>query len=185
MPREELSNACRTAAEALQVLSNVNPTGVLNRVHRNTTNTSNPVVPNSPESLPNRLSNVFASGAGGSNTTSLENELGARFPTVGVNRSRKRRPTSSVNALRSNKKKAQRGRRNNDVVYKDLVFIPNPEETDVPTHKKRLELEEQNFVIHKFPFTRSWSAGTLKEEIGKVLPTGTEFEFMKVLTNRY
>ena len=65
---------------------------------------------------------------------------------------------------------------------KDLVFIPDPEDTDVPTRKKRLELEEQNFVFHEFPFDRSWLAATLQEEIRKVLPPGIEFEFLKVLT---
>ena len=179
MSREELTNACRTAAEALQVLGNVNPVGILNRVEGNT----NRLV---PSSLPNRLSNVFGgASASGSNDMNLENELADRFPTVSASRSRKRRSTastSSLSSLRNNKKKAQRGRKGNDVVFKDLVFIPDPEETAVPTHKKRLELEEQNFVIHEFPFNRSWSAATLKEEVRKVLPTGTEFEFMKVWT---
>lgn len=169
-----LSNACRTAAEALQILGNVNPTGILNRVEANTSRQV-------PSSLPNRLSNVFG-GASGSNNTNLENELADRFPSVSANRSRKRRSASSLNSVRNNKKKTQRGRRGNDVVLKDLVFIPDPEDTDVPTHKKRLELEEQNFVFHEFPFNRSWSAATLQEEIRKVLPPGTEFEFLKVLT---
>ena len=174
MSREELSNACRTAAEALQILSNVNPAGILNRVEAN-------VSRQMPSSLPNRLSNVFGGGSG-SNDTNLESELADRFPTVSARRSRKRRSTSCSNSAQNNKKKQQRGRKSNDVVFKDLVFIPDPEETDVPTHKKRLELEEQNFVIHEFPFNRLWSATTLKEEIRKVLPPGSEFEFMKVLT---
>jgi hypothetical protein len=67
MSREELTNACRTAAEALQVLGNVNPVGILNRVEGNT----NRVV---PSSLPNRLSNVFGdASASGSNRVGYKN----------------------------------------------------------------------------------------------------------------
>ena len=124
---EGRANACRTAAEALQVLGNVNPVGILNRVEGNT----NRVV---PSSLPNRLSNVFggASASGSNDMNLMENELADRFPTVSASRSRKRRSTastSSLSSLRNNKKKAQRGRKGNDVVFKDLVFIPDPEET--------------------------------------------------------
>ena len=113
MSREELSSECRTAAEALQVLSNVNPAGILTRVEAS-------AVPTSVSNLlPNRLSSVF--GSGGSST--LGNELADRFPTIGINRSRKRRQETPLKSVRNNKKQAQRGRQANDIVHKD-IFIP-------------------------------------------------------------
>ena len=56
MSRGELSSACRTAAEALQVLNNVNPAGIFTRVEASAVPTS------ISNSLPNRLSSVFRSG---------------------------------------------------------------------------------------------------------------------------
>ena len=56
MSREELSSACRTAAEALQVLSNVNPAGILTCVEAS-------AVPTRISNwLLNRLPSVFGLG---------------------------------------------------------------------------------------------------------------------------
>ena len=66
-------------------------------------------------------------------------------------------------------------------VNKDLVFIPDKSISSVPTHKDRLELESQGYIIHGFPFQRRWSEFELKCEIIRQFPQLeiTGFEFLK------
>ena len=67
-------------------------------------------------------------------------------------------------------------------VNKDLVFIPNKNISTVPTHKNRVELESQGYIIHGFPFRRQWSEVELKCEIVRQFPELeiTGFQFLKV-----
>ncbi|XP_046857794.1 uncharacterized protein LOC124451201 [Xenia sp. Carnegie-2017] len=76
----------------------------------------------------------------------------------GNKKKRKRKSTTSKSTL---KPKA---------VHKDLVLVPEPTQTSVPTHSSRVSLESDGFVIHSFPFVREWDDINLKEEIENVFP---------------
>ncbi|XP_028412414.1 uncharacterized protein LOC114535234 [Dendronephthya gigantea] len=76
----------------------------------------------------------------------------------GVNKKKRKRTSSSKVEI---KPKA---------VHKDLVLVPDPIQTSVPTHSSRVTLESDGFVIHSFPFVREWDNVTLKREIEKVFP---------------
>ena len=67
-------------------------------------------------------------------------------------------------------------------VLRDLVLMPDPGETAVPTHTRRVLLDSQGFVIHSFPFERQWDGLTLKRKIEEAFPNHTWliFEYMKV-----
>ena len=67
-------------------------------------------------------------------------------------------------------------------VNKDLIFIPNKNISTVPTHKNRVELESQGYIIHGFPFQRQWSEVELKCKIVRQFPELeiTGFQFLKV-----
>lgn len=69
------------------------------------------------------------------------------------------------------------------VVYKDLVFIPDPEEEQVPTHTARVTLETDGKVIHGFPVDMEWDARSLRRKICDQIPEllFSEFEYVKVL----
>ena len=88
-------------------------------------------------------------------SSSMQARLATLFPTVGSNRvSRKdtsRRPAKSKRTIKSTK-----GRPSKALVYKDLVLIPSPKISKVPTHTILLELEERELVFHEFPFGKSW-----------------------------
>ena len=76
----------------------------------------------------------------------------------------------------------QRRRAKVNRLTKDLVLIPDSEESLVPTHAARLELEAQGMIIHEFPFDREWDATTLRRNIEKEFPVleSRSFEFVKV-----
>ena len=42
------------------------------------------------------------------------------------------------------------------LIHKDLVLIPDPKQTTVPTHSARVLLESKGYVLHSFPFDRDW-----------------------------
>ena len=67
-------------------------------------------------------------------------------------------------------------------VVRDLVLMPDPGETAVPKHTRRVLLDSQGFVIHSFPFVRQWDGLTLKRKIEEAFPNHTWliFEYMKV-----
>ena len=69
-------------------------------------------------------------------------------------------------------------------VHKDLVLVPDPIQTSVPTHSSRVTLESDGFVIHSFPFVREWDNITLKREIENVFPQiqCCGYEYVKVCT---
>ena len=96
-------------------------------------------------------------------SSSIQARLATLFPTVGSKRaSRKdtsRRPAKSKRTIKSTK-----GRPSKTLVYKDLVLIPSPQISKVPTHTTRLQLEERELVCHEFPFGKSWDAISLKSK---------------------
>eukprot|EP00112_Aurelia_sp_Birch-Aquarium-sp1_P018322 Seg4355.5 transcript_id=Seg4355.5/GoldUCD/mRNA.D3Y31 product="hypothetical protein" protein_id=Seg4355.5/GoldUCD/D3Y31 len=72
------------------------------------------------------------------------------------------------------------GRKPSGTVNRDLVIIPNPNTTKVPSHGSHLKLETRGFVIHEFPICRSWDADKLRNQIEKHLPNEyCLFEYMK------
>lgn len=69
------------------------------------------------------------------------------------------------------------------VIYKDLVFIPDPEEQQVPTHNARVTLETEGKIIHGFPVNTEWDARSLRRKICDQIPEllFSEFEYVKVI----
>ena len=63
---------------------------------------------------------------------------------------------------------------------KDLVLIPSPKISKVPTHTTRLQLEERELVCHEFPFGKSWDANSLKTANLNQSPQLLLFEYVKV-----
>ena len=66
------------------------------------------------------------------------------------------------------------------LVYKDLILIPSPKISKVPTHTTRLQLEERDLLCHEFPFGKSWDANSLKTAILNRFPQLMLFEYIKV-----
>ncbi|XP_028417758.1 uncharacterized protein LOC114542297 [Dendronephthya gigantea] len=135
------------------------------------------------------------SSSSASNSVSME--LSRRFPSLRMPNSR---PTSaspaasSVNSgnraafSRSSSTTSQASRKRkravdkpSKVVHKDLVFIPDPEEEQVPTHTARVTLETDGKVVHGFPVDTGWDARSLRKEICKQIPEleYSEFEYVK------
>ena len=68
-----------------------------------------------------------------------------------------------------------------NIVYRDLVIIPDPGTKKVPTHNARVALEKNKLIVSGFPFDRSWDAVTLKSNIRKQLPNQDMlFQYVKV-----
>jgi len=161
-----LNVACRWAAEAIQAIQNITKSDV-RQLATATSTTSNHLTPNT---LLQRDGNP------------IKTELASRFPTF----------RSSYNPRISGKRSAfgvkgptsKRGRPSaSTIVHKDLIIIPDPNMDQVPTHKKRIHLEEKGLVVHEFPFHRNWDAFQLKLEIRKQLPKDDiMFEFVKVFS---
>lgn len=128
----------------------------------------------------------------------IAEELYNRFPSL-------RRPTNNMplpsgprlglpsqsglgpKGKKSKKKHTSRSTKPTKPVLRDLVLIPNPEETTVPTHSTRVLLDSKGFVVHSFPFQREWDSRTLTSKIDEAFPMYTLlcFEYMKVSTGNY
>jgi len=181
---EELSTACRAAADALEILSNLRPGITRNVIPRMNSTAVSVSQPNNGDRQVNNeelQSNERAiqSSTSPTSSSSIQARLATLFPTVGLNRaSRKstsRRPARSKQTIKSTK-----GRPSKTLVYKDLVLIPSPKINKVPTHTTRLQLEERELVYHKFPFDKSWDANSLKAAILNRFPKLLLFEYVKV-----
>lgn len=182
---EELSTACRAAADALEILSNLRPGFTRNVIPRMN---STAVSVSQPENGDRQVNNqeiqsneraIQLSSTSQASSSSIQARLATLFPTVGSNRaSRKstsRRPPRSKQTVKSSK-----GRPSKTLVYKDLVLIPSPKINKVPTHTTRLQLEERELVCHEFPFDKSWDANSLKSAILTRFPKLLLFEYVKV-----
>ena len=183
---EELSTACRAAADALEILSNLRPGFTRNVIPRINSSTAVSVSQANSgerqvndEGLQENESAVQSSTSTAASSSSIQARLATLFPTVGSNRaSRKttsRRPARSKQTIKSTK-----GRPSKTFVYKDLILIPSPKINKVPTHTTRLQLEERELVCHKFPFDKSWDANSLKTAILNRFPKLLLFEYVKV-----
>jgi hypothetical protein len=91
--------------------------------------------------------------------------------------------SSSTRSQPSRKRKRTVDKPSKVVIYKDLVFIPDPEEEQVPTHTARVTLETDGKVIHGFPVDMEWDARSLRRNICDQIPEllFSEFEYVKVL----
>ena len=156
---EELSTACRAAADALEILSHLRPgftRNVLPRMNSTAVSDSQPNNGDRQVSNEELQSNERAiqSSTSPASSSSIQARLATLFPTVGSNRaSRKstsRRPARSKQTIKSTK-----GRPSKTLVYKDLVLIPSPKINKVPTHTTRLQLEERELSAMSFPLTRA------------------------------
>ena len=182
---EELSTACRAATNALEILSNLRPGFTRNVIPRINSSTAVSVSQaNSGERQVNdgelqANESAVQPSTSPASSSSIQARLATLFPTVGSNRASKkdtsRRPAKSKRTIKSTK-----GRPSKTLVYEDLVFIPSPKISKVPTHTTRLQLEEEELVCHKFPFGKSWDANSLKTAILNRFPQLLLFEYVKV-----
>ena len=137
---EEPSTACRAAADALEILSDLRPHFTRNVIPRINSSTAVSVSQaNSGERQVNdeelqANESVVQSSTSPASSSSFQARLATLFPTVGSNRASNkdtsRRPPKSKRTIKSTK-----GRPSKTLVYKDLVLIPSPK---VPTHTTRL-----------------------------------------------
>ncbi|CAB4029286.1 Hypothetical predicted protein [Paramuricea clavata] len=106
-------------------------------------------------------------------TTSSTQMLLTRASTSGFGANKKKRKRGSTPKLNIKPKAA----------HKDLVLVPDPVQTSVPTHSSRVMLESDGYVLHSFPFVRDWDDIHLKKEIEKVFPQiqCCGYEYMKAL----
>jgi len=182
--KEELSTACRAAADALEILSNLRPGFTRNvtlRMNLTAVSVSQPnngdrQVNNEEPQANERAIQLSTSPASSSSTQA---RLATLFPTMGSNRA-SRKSTGRRLARSKQTIKSTKGRPSKTLVYKDLVLIPSPKINKVPTHTTRLQLEERELVYHKFPFDKSWDANSLKAAILNRFPKLLLFEYVKV-----
>ena len=151
--------------------------------------------PNNHSSVATEMARLFPSLRGMTNSidsdTCLEEEDSVHVP----HRQERSRKSRVANRKRTNPDPQKHGGRNKakrmtksssamsaKPVNKDLVFIPGKDMCTVPTHKARVELESQGYIVHGFPFQRQWSEVELKSEIVCQFPELeiTGFEFLKV-----
>ena len=73
------------------------------------------------------------------------------------------------------------GRSSKTIVHKDLVIIPNPNTSQVPSHVSKVKLEERGLIIHQLPFNKDWTHLDLKRNIESQPPRDDiMFEYLKV-----
>lgn len=145
---------------------------------------------NAVEELYNRFPSLRRANSSQSHGTSLPSTSGTTLTTPPS--SSRARSTSRSSVLRNpNVRPSRHNRRSRNsstngssmkTVLRDLVLVPDPNETTVPTHTRRVMLDSQGFVIHSFPFVREWDGRTLQLKIEEAFPKHTLliFEFMKV-----
>ena len=180
---EELSTACRGAADALENLSNLRPGFTRNVIPRINSSTA-----------------VSVSQANSGERQVNDEELQANESGVNPRRRQPRAvlfklglPLSSrqlartelagktlVEDQQSQSVKSNKGRPSKTLVYKVVVLIPSPKISKVPTHTARRQLEERELVCHEFPFGKSWDANSLKTAILNRFPQLLLFEYVKV-----
>ena len=122
----DISAACRQAADALEILSNLRPGFARNVVPR--LNSSPTVGQKNSEgraAVESTLSSASVSSPPVSSTAQIATRLATCFPTLGANRSNNRTRRSARPKL-SAKAKSVRGRPAKSFVYRDLVLLPSP-----------------------------------------------------------
>ena len=109
--------------------------------------------------------------AGSSRKQSIPQALRQRFPTL------------ASTPARSLKIPSKGKRKTSSIVHKDIILLPNPDQKAVPTHRSRISLENQGFVVHEFPIDKAWGEEKLRFEIKKIFPVldqkASSFSFVK------
>ena len=181
---EELSTACLAAAVALEILSNLRHGFTRNVIPRRNSSTAVSVSrANSGERQMNddevqANESAVQSSTSPASSSSIQARLATLFPTVGSDRA-SRKDTSRTPAKSKRTIKSIKGRPSKTLVYKDLVLIPSPKISKVPTHTTRLQLEGRELVCHEFPFGKSWDANSLKTAILNRFPQLLLFKYVK------
>ena len=107
-------------------------------------------------------------------------QLGLHLSSRQLARTERVRKTSKRPAKSKRTIKSTKGRPSKTLVYKDLVLIPSPKISRVPTRTTRLQLEERELTCHELPFGKSWDANPLKTAIPNQFPQLLLFEYVKV-----
>mgnify|MGYP001793449527 CR=1 FL=1 len=89
------------------------------------------------------------------------------FPSL-AGRSNTKRANSAPPLPKS--KKGKRAAKSSSLTYKDVVLLPTPDCKNLPTHRTRIILENDGFVVHEFPVDNSWDVRKLKSEIKSMFP---------------
>ena len=84
----------------------------------------------------------------------------ATMSAPGNSASRSTLSRSSSTRNQGTQKRKRTADKSSKVVYKDLVFIPDPDKEQGPTHNARVMLETEGKVIHGFPVDAEWDART-------------------------
>ena len=140
---------------------------------------------NSPasNSVSMELSRRFPSLRMPASSTSVSPAGPATSSATGINSSnRATLSRSSLTRSQASRKRKRTADKSSKVVYKDLVFIPDPDEEQVPTHNARVTLETDGKVVHGFPVDTEWDARSLRRKIRDQIPEllFSEFEYVKV-----
>ena len=121
--------------------------------------------------------NLSATLRSSGSSESVTQALLRSFPSLAARGSSKRRSSSA------SRSKSKKGKSSVNIVHKDIVLIPAPDCKTVPTHRTRITLENDGFIVHQFPVDKSWDIGQLKAEIEKVFPIlqrkAANFTFVK------
>lgn len=99
----------------------------------------------------------------------VRQSLREAFPSFSGNSGKRKSDFKSKQGTRSKaptltKKKAC------NVVYMDLILLPELDTKTVPTHRSRITLENDGFVVHEFQIDKSWQEEEFKAEVRKVFP---------------
>ena len=99
----------------------------------------------------------------------VRQSLREAFPSLSGNSGKRKSDFKSKQGTRS-KAPALTKKKTCNVVYKDLILLPEPDTKTVPTHRSRITLENDGFVVHEFPIDKSWQEEEFKAEVRKVFP---------------
>ena len=84
---------------------------------------------------------------------------------------RVRQSTSTSNQPKAKRQRqAYKHNKEEKPIFKDIILIPDPSVTEVPTHSKRLALEVKKLVVHQYPISKSWDGTMLIEQVRKCFP---------------
>ena len=75
--------------------------------------------------------------------------LQGAFPSLSGNSGKQKSDFKSKQGTRS-KAPALTKKKTCNVVYKDLILLPEPDTKTVPTHRLRITLENDGLVVHEF-----------------------------------
>ena len=99
----------------------------------------------------------------------MRQSLREAFPSLSGNSGKRKSDFKSKQGTRS-KAPALTKKKTCNVVYKDLILLPEPDTKTVPTHRSRITLENDGFVVHEFPIDRR--PATVWNWSGKILSPG-------------